>query len=271
MLIEVGRTGAPGPEDVSVEVVDVEVAVVEDSLVDVELELELVLVLVLVVVLAEGVTVTVTMIVVGEPLAVEVRVLVRVTTVAVAVALCTPANFVSRTLQISNASAPHSHPMLAQTKPGIQHPPPISEGQPCWDPEQAIEPVQLMPSGQHPTGPKPVSVICTHSVPDWQQLLGKPMAEQSDVPVGHANCLFSSLATASLALWNRCHPLAPPSLPLAAKCESKCGANGARNDTEADELAARSSSSSTSKTPFASMAGWACVPTCATSSSPPNA
>lgn len=179
VLIEVGRTGAPGPEDVSVEVVEVEVAVVEDSLVDVELEL--VLVLVLVVVLAEGVTVTVTMIVVGEPLADEVRVLVRVTTVAVAVALCT-------------------HPMLAQTKPGIQQPPPMSEGQPCWDPEQAIEPVQLMPSGQHPTGPKPVSVICTHSVPAWQQLLGKPMAEQSDVPVGHANCLFSSLATTSLAL-----------------------------------------------------------------------
>lgn len=263
VLIEVGRTGAPGPVDVSVEDVDVEVAVVDDSLVDVELEteLELVLVLVLVVVLAEGVTVTVTMMVVGEPLADEVRVLVRVTTVAVAVALCTPVRFVSKGLQKSAASAPHSHPMLAQTKPGIQHPPPMSEGHPCWDPEQAIDPVQLMPSGQHPTGPKPVSVICTHSVPVWQQLLGKPMAEQSDVPVGHANCLFSSLATTSLALWNRCHPLAPPSLPLDAKCESKCGANGARKGIEADELAARSSSSSTSKTPFASMTGGACVPT----------
>lgn len=91
MLIDVGRTGAPGAEDVSVELVDVEVTVVDDSLV--EVELELVLVLVLVVVLADGVTVTVTMMVVGEPLAVEVSVLVLVTTVSVAVALCTPRDF----------------------------------------------------------------------------------------------------------------------------------------------------------------------------------
>jgi hypothetical protein len=84
VLIEVGRTGAPGPEDASDELVDVEVAVVDDCLVEVEL------VLVLVVLLADGVTVTVTMMVVGEPLAVEVRMLVLVTTVSVAVALCTP-------------------------------------------------------------------------------------------------------------------------------------------------------------------------------------
>lgn len=131
VLIEVGRTGAPGPEDVSVEVVDVELAVVEVSLVEVEVELELVLVLVLVDVLAEGVTVTVTMMVVGEPLADEVRVLVRVTTVAVAVALCTPGRFVSKAFYSFDTSTPNSHPMLAHTKPGIQHPPPMSDGHPC--------------------------------------------------------------------------------------------------------------------------------------------
>lgn len=92
VLIEVGRTGAPGAEDVSVEVVDVEVGVVDDSLVEVEIELVLVLVLVRVIVLAEGVMVTVTITVVGVPLAVDVRVLVCVTTVAVAVALWTPGN-----------------------------------------------------------------------------------------------------------------------------------------------------------------------------------
>lgn len=129
VLIEVGRTGAPGAEDVSVEVVDVWVVVVDDSLVDVELEL--VLVLVLVVVLADGVTVTVTIMVVGEPLAVEVNVLVLVTTVSVAVALCTPREFSQQDTSDVDASAPHSHPMLAQTKPSMQQPPPMSDGHPC--------------------------------------------------------------------------------------------------------------------------------------------
>jgi hypothetical protein len=63
-----------------------------------------------------------------------------------------------------------------------------------------ITPPQLLPVGQHPTGPKPVSVIEKHVSPVAQQLFGYPMPEQFEVPVGQVNPLFSSKASVAAEL-----------------------------------------------------------------------
>jgi hypothetical protein len=60
-----------------------------------------------------------------------------------------------------------------------------------------INPPQLLLAGQHPTGPKPVSVIEKHVSSAAQQLFGYPRLEQFEVPVGQVNPLFSSTASAA--------------------------------------------------------------------------
>lgn len=125
------------------------------------------------------------------------------------------------------------HPILAHEYPGMQHPPPDCDEQPCCPSEQAIVPVHDSPSGQHPTGPNPVSMICTHVVPVWQQLLGNPIAAQFEVPAGHEKSRFRSSGVSSMS-----------HLGLLPHMRSETTANGARKLSAAEVLAARRASSS---------------------------
>lgn len=89
------------------------------------------------------------------------------------------------------------HPTVAQTSPGIQHPPPMSLAQGVLPATHEIVPVQVYPAGQHPIVPIPVSVTVTQVSPVAQHRLGA--LEQAEVPAGHSNCLFSNSARAAAA------------------------------------------------------------------------
>lgn len=80
-------------------------------------------------------------------------------------------------------------PTPAQTNPGKQHPPPISDAHPVF-PSAHIDtdPPHVAPAGQQPTLPSPTSSISTHVSDVLQQLFGYPMREQLVVPSGQFHC-----------------------------------------------------------------------------------
>lgn len=77
------------------------------------------------------------------------------------------------------------HPTPAQTNPGKQHPPPISDAHPVFPSAHVdTDPPHVAPAGQQPTLPSPTSSISTHVSDVRQQLFGYPMREQLVVPSG---------------------------------------------------------------------------------------
>lgn len=81
----------------------------------------------------------------------------------------------------------HSHPTPWQTYPGIQQPPPSSDGQLTASEGQApTPPPQVAPSGQHAICSESESDTFVQYVPSAQHLSGEPMLEQLSIPEGHA-------------------------------------------------------------------------------------
>ena len=95
------------------------------------------------------------------------------------------------------ASSIHLHPIPSHVYPETQHPPPwlghpvYPDGQSCTPPEQ------VSPAGQHPTAPKPLLGLTTywHVSPFGQQLFGAPTSTQLNVLEGHWKSLLLKLAS----------------------------------------------------------------------------
>ena len=80
----------------------------------------------------------------------------------------------------------HSQPTPSQTLPGMQHPPPKLSGQavsPCGHPDTCWP--QTCPGSQQPTSPSPESAVSLQTRPVAQQLFGRFIDVQADVPLGH--------------------------------------------------------------------------------------
>lgn len=124
-----------------------------------------------------------------------------------------------------------------QIKPGMQQPPPISLLQAVLPAAQSeMPPPQVAPSGQHPTGPRPVSGTSMHASPSLQQLLGKPIEEQLLVPVGQDHWRFSRKARADAARRKRSH--ACGGLSPGSSCSGPDNkANGGRRGSSEEALA----------------------------------
>jgi hypothetical protein len=84
------------------------------------------------------------------------------------------------------SSGPGPHPTSTHTYMGMQQPPPkLSEHLTKPRLQLSRLPTQSLFGGQQPTSPRPVSGIMLQDSPLLQQVLGRPMAEQSEEPRGH--------------------------------------------------------------------------------------
>ena len=89
-------------------------------------------------------------------------------------------------------------PTLSQTLPGMQQPPPKLSGHavsPAGQPDTVLP--QTCPLSQQPTSPNPASVVIWQTRPVAQQLFGRLIEVQADVPPGHAKSRVSRAKIAS--------------------------------------------------------------------------
>lgn len=100
-----------------------------------------------------------------------------------------------------------THPTSKQAYPGIQQPPPGLLGQSVYPSAQVPrDPAQVWPFGQHPTSPKPVSCTIIHVDPVPQQLFGRLIEVQAEVPDGQLKSRVSKRCqpgnrASNLGLW----------------------------------------------------------------------
>lgn len=79
----------------------------------------------------------------------------------------------------------NSHPTPLHVYPGIQQPPPSDEGHAVFPAAQLLTlPEHVLPAGQHPTGPNPVSAMRMHVCDELQHEFGYPIFVQLFVPNG---------------------------------------------------------------------------------------